>query len=122
MLNPKFAYDIFHTVPDVLSPKMTPIMKDYRVLVEQQTKTQFNIDHALLIEGLYPLLQGIEKAQSFNTDEVVATLEKMTNIDTPYGKGKMSGQDLFGINHVIVRPFTLSRIMKDKIEFEFVGK
>jgi branched-chain amino acid transport system substrate-binding protein len=122
MLNPKYAYDIFHAVPDVLSPKMTPIMKDYRVLVEQQTKTQFNIDHGLLVEGLYPLLQGIEKAQSFDTDKVVDTLEKMTSIDTPYGRGRMSGQDLFGINHVIVRPFTLSRIMKDKTEFEFVEK
>jgi len=122
MLNPKYAYDVFHTAPDVLSPKMTPLMKDYRVLVEQQTKTQFNLDHGLLLEGLYPLLQGIEKAQSFDTDKVVATLEDMKSIDTPYGRGRMSGQDLFGINHVIVRPFTLSRIMKDRIEFDFVEK
>jgi branched-chain amino acid transport system substrate-binding protein len=122
MLNPKYAYDIFHAVPDVLSPKMTPMMKDYRVLVEQHTKETFNLDHGLVLEGLYPLLQGIEKAQSFDTDKVVDTLEKMTSIDTPYGRGRMSGLDLFGINHVIVRPFTLSRIMKDKIEFEFVEK
>jgi branched-chain amino acid transport system substrate-binding protein len=122
MLNPKYAYDVFHAAPDVLSPKMLPIMKEYRVLIEQQTKTPFNLDHGLVIEALYPLLQGIEKAQSFNTDEVVATLEKMTNIDTPYGRGRMGGQDLFGINHVIRRPFTLSRIMKDKVEFEFIEK
>jgi branched-chain amino acid transport system substrate-binding protein len=122
MLNPNYAYDVFQASPDVLSPKMTPIMKEYRVLVEQQTKTQFNLDHGLVIEALYPLLQGIEKAQSFDTDKVVATLEKMTSIDTPYGRGHMGGQDLFGINHVIIRPFTLSRIMKDKIEFEFVQK
>ena len=122
MLNPKYAYDVFHAVPDVLSPKMTQFVKDYRVLVEPQTKTPLNIDNVLLLEGLYPLLQGIEKAQSFDTDKVVATLEKMTSIDTPYGRGRMSGQDLFGINHVIVRPFTLSRIMKDKIEFEFIEK
>jgi branched-chain amino acid transport system substrate-binding protein len=122
MLNPKNAYDIFHGAPDVLSPKMTPLMKDYRVLVEQQTKTTFNLDHGLLLEGLYPLLQGIEKAQSFDTDKVVTTLEDMKDIDTPYGRGRMSGQDLFGINHVIVRPFTLSRIMKGKIEFEFIKK
>jgi branched-chain amino acid transport system substrate-binding protein len=122
MLNPKNAYDIFHGAPDVLSPKMTPLMKDYRVLVEQQTKTPFNLDHGLLLEGLYPLLQGIEKAQSFDTDKVVTTLENMKSIDTPYGRGRMSGQDLFGINHVIVRPFTLSRIMKGKIEFEFIEK
>ena len=122
MLNPKYAYDVFHAAPDVLSPKMKPIMKDYRVLIEQQTKTTFNLDHGLLLEGLYPLLQGIEKAQSFDTDKVVATLENMKSIDTPYGRGRMSGQDLFGINHVIVRPFTLSRIMKDKIEFDFIEK
>jgi branched-chain amino acid transport system substrate-binding protein len=122
MLNPKYAYDVFQASPDVLSPKMTPIMKEYRVLVEQQTKTQFNLDHGLVIEALYPLLQGIEKAQSFDTDKVVATLENMKSIDTPYGRGRMGGQDLFGINHVIVRPFTLSRLMKDKIEFEFIEK
>ena len=122
MLTPKYAYDVFQASPDVLSPKMTPIMKEYRVLVEQQTKTQFNLDHGLVIEALYPLLQGIEKAQSFDTDKVVATLENMKSIDTPYGRGRMGGQDLFGINHVIVRPFTLSRLMKDKIEFEFIEK
>jgi hypothetical protein len=122
MLNPKYAYDIFHAVPDVLSPKMTPMMKDYRVLVEQHTKETFNLDHGLVLEGLYPLLQAIEEAQSFDTDKVVDTLEKMTSIDTPYGRGRMSGQDLFGINHVIIRPFTLSRIMKDKIEFDFIEK
>jgi branched-chain amino acid transport system substrate-binding protein len=122
MINPKYAYDVFQASPDVLSPKMIPIMKDYRILVEQHTKETFNLDHGLVIEALYPLLQGIEKAQSFNTDDVVATLEKMTSIDTPYGRGRMGGQDLFGINHVIVRPFTLSRLMKDKIEFEFIEK
>jgi branched-chain amino acid transport system substrate-binding protein len=122
MLNPKYAYDVFQAAPDVLSPKMLPIMKEYRVLVEQQTKTQFNLDHGLVLEALYPLLQGIEKAQSFDTDKVVATLENMKSIDTPYGRGSMGGQDLFGINHVIRRPFTLSRIMKDKVEFEFIEK
>ena len=52
---------------------MTPIVKDYRVIVEKQLKTTLNMDHALVLEGLYPLLQGIEKAQNFDTDKVVAT-------------------------------------------------
>jgi hypothetical protein len=101
---------------------MTPMMKDYRVLVEQHTKETFNLDHGLVLEGLYPLLQAIEKAQSFDTDKVVTTLENMKSIDTPYGRGRMGGQDLFGINHVIIRPFTLTRIMKDRTEFDFVEK
>ena len=44
----------------------------------------------------------------------------MKSIDTIYGPGKMSGQDLFGINHVIYRPPMISRIMNGNIEFEFV--
>ena len=120
MLNPKYARDVFHGGADVLSPKMKPIVKDYRVLVEKQLKTTLNMDHTLLIEGLYPLLQGIEKAQSFDTDKVVAALESMKNIDTIYGPGKMGGQDVFGINHVVLRPAMISRIMNGKIEFEFI--
>jgi branched-chain amino acid transport system substrate-binding protein len=122
MLNPKYAYDIFHGGADVLSPKMTQIVKDFHVLIEQQIKTPFNIDHTLVLEALYPLLQGIEKAQSFDTDKVVATLENMKSIDTIYGRGRMGGQDLFGINHVVRRPVMISRIMNGKIEFDFIGK
>jgi hypothetical protein len=121
-LNPKYAYDVFHGGADVLSPKMLPIMKEYRVIVERQLKTTFNMDHSLLLEGLYPLVQGIEKAQTFDTDKVVAALESMKSIDTVYGPGSMGGQDIFGINHVIRRPIGISRFMKDKIEFDFLEK
>jgi branched-chain amino acid transport system substrate-binding protein len=120
MLNPKYAYDIFQGSPDVFSPKMTQIVKDFRVLVEQQIKTPFNMDHTLVIEALYPLLQGIEKAQSLDTDKVVAALENMKSIDTIFGQGRMAGQDIFGINHAIFRPIPLSRIMNGKIEFELL--
>ena len=122
MLNPKYAYDVFHGGADVLSLKMMPIMKDYRAIVERQLKTTFNMDHSLLLEGLYPLVQGIEKAQTFDTDKVVSALENMKSIDTVYGPGSMGGQDIFGINHVIRRPIGISRFMKDKIEFEFIEK
>lgn len=120
MLNPKYASDVFHGGADVLSPKMRPIVKEFRAVVEKQLKTTFNMDHALVIEGLYPLLQGIEKAQSFDPEKVVATMESMKNIDTIYGPGRMDGQELFGINHVIYRPPMISRIMNGNIEFEFV--
>jgi branched-chain amino acid transport system substrate-binding protein len=120
MVNPKYAHDVFHGGADVLSPKMMPIVKDYRVLVEKQLKTTFNMDHTLVIEGLYALLQGIEKAQSLDTDKVVAALENMKNIDTVHGPGRMGGQDFFGINHVVYRPPMISRIVNGKIEFQFV--
>jgi branched-chain amino acid transport system substrate-binding protein len=120
LLNPKYAHDVFHAGADVLSPQMKPIVKDYRALVEKQLKTTLNMDHALLIEGLYPLLQGIEKAQSFDTDKVAQTLENMKHIDTIYGPGRMGGEDVFGTNHVVYRPPMISRIVNGKVEFEFV--
>ena len=119
MLNPKYAYDVFHCGADVLSPKMKPIVKDYRALVERQLKTTLNMDHVLLIEAFYPLLQGIEKAQAFETDKVVTALEGMKSIDTIYGPGRMGGEDLFGNNHVVRGPIGLSRIMNGKVEFQF---
>jgi branched-chain amino acid transport system substrate-binding protein len=119
MLNPKYAYDVFHCGSDVLSPKMKPIVKDYRALVERQLKTTLNMDHVLLIEAFYPLLQAIEKAQALDTDKVVTVFENMKSIDTVYGKGRMGGEDLFGNNHVVRGPIGLSRIMNGKVEFQF---
>jgi len=80
------------------------------------------MDHTLLIEGLYSLLQAIEKAQTFDTDKVVTTLENMKSLETIYGRGRMGGQEVFGINHVIRGPVGISRIMNGKIEFEFFEK
>ena len=122
MLNPNYAHDVFHGGADVWSPKMMPIVKEYRVLVERQLKTPLNMDHTLLIEGIYPVLQAIEKAQTFDTDKVVTTFENMKSIDTIYGQARMGGMEIFGINHVVRRPIGISRIMNGKVEFDFYGK
>jgi branched-chain amino acid transport system substrate-binding protein len=124
MLTPKYAYDIFHSQPDVWSPKMKPIVKEYRTIVEREIKTTpFNLDHTLVVEGLYPLLQAIQAAQSFDTEKVATTFENMKSIDTIYGPGWMGGQDIFGINHVVRTAVTpMSRIMNGKVEFDFFEK
>ncbi len=123
MLTPKYAYDIFHSQADVRSPKMKPIMKEYRTLVEKEVKaTPFNLDHTLVIEALYPLLQAIQEAQSFDTTVVATTLENMKSVDTIYGPGRMGGQEVFGINHVIRRATPISRIMNGKVECDFFDK
>ena len=115
MLNKKYAYDLFHGGPDVLSDKMLPIVKDHRKLVEKANQP-YIMDSMLGIDALYPLLQCIEKAESLDPDKIVATIEKMKSIDTIWGKGRWGGQEIFGVNHVIIRPFTLSRIVNGKVE------
>jgi branched-chain amino acid transport system substrate-binding protein len=115
MLNKKYAYDLFHGGPDVLSDKMLPIVKDLRKLVEKANQP-YIMDSMLGLDALYPLLQCIEKAQSLDPDKVVATIGKMKSIDTIWGKGRWGGKEIFGVDHVIIRPFTLSRIVNGKVE------
>ena len=119
MLDAKYAYDIFHGGPDVLGPTMTPIVKDLRKKVEA-AGFQFIMDSILPLQALYPITQVIEKAQSFDTDKFVETWEKMQMIDTVYGKGKVTGQDIMGINHALLGPIPFSRIMNGKIESGFL--
>jgi branched-chain amino acid transport system substrate-binding protein len=120
VIKKEYAYDIFHGGPDVLSDKMLPIVKDLHKLMEQKKIGPFVMDSTVVLDGLLPLLQGIEKAQSFDTDRVVEALENMKSIDTIYGTGRMGGMEIFGINHVVIRPITLSRIMQGNVEFEFL--
>jgi branched-chain amino acid transport system substrate-binding protein len=121
MIDPKYAYEICHANPDVTSPKMLPIVKDLGKLVEKQAKEKFNFDHVLTLQALWVILQGIEKAQSLDTDKVVSLLETGESIETPYGKGRFAGKDLIGINRLMIRTIPFSRIVKDgKLEFEFL--
>jgi ABC-type branched-subunit amino acid transport system substrate-binding protein len=122
MLKPEYAYEFFNGNPDVLSDKMSPIVKELRPLVEA-TNTPFLFDSTLVLTASWIMLQGIEKAQSFDTDQVVAALESMTSVETPWGKGTWGGEDLGGINHM-GKPenITISKIMNGKVEFEFVKR
>jgi ABC-type branched-subunit amino acid transport system substrate-binding protein len=122
MLKPEYAYEFYNGNPDVLSDKMTPIVKELRPLVEQ-TETPFFFDSTLVLTASWIMLQGIEKAQSFDTDQVVAAIENMESYDTPWGKGTWGGEDLGGLNHM-GKPdnISISKIMNGKVEFEFVKR
>jgi len=116
MLNPEYAYDIFHSGPDVLSDEMLPIVKDFRPMVEAASGTPLTMDNVLTLDALWTILTGIEAAQSLDVEDVVAALETMSSIDTVWGTGRMGGQDLFGINHVVIHPVPFSRIENGTVE------
>ena len=78
--------------------------------------------HIAVFNAAYTLIQGIEKAQSIDTDKVVKALENIKSIDTAYGPGRMAGKDFFGINHVIRSPIAVSGIMDGKVFCEFSNK
>ena len=122
MLKPEYAYDILDALPDVLSDKMIPAMKELRPLVEK-TNTPFLFDSSMVYTSSWIILQGIEKAQSFDTDKVVTALESMKSVETPWGKGTWSGEDLGGINHMLkLENVPISKIMNGKVDLEFVKR
>jgi branched-chain amino acid transport system substrate-binding protein len=122
IIDKKYANDLFHGGPDVLSDKMLPIVKDLRKLVEKANQP-YIMDSMLGLDALYPLLQCIEKAESLDSDKVVDTIDKMKSIDTIWGKGRWGGQEIFGVNHCIVRPVTISRVKNGKVEqLDFIEK
>jgi branched-chain amino acid transport system substrate-binding protein len=122
MVQPKYAYDLFQMGADVQSPSMPAIVKEYRELVERQLKTPFNTSHLAVLDAAYVLVQGIQKAQSLNTDKVAQALESMKSVDTVYGQGRMAGEDYFGIKHVVRRPIAINGIAGGKVFSQFSGK
>lgn len=122
MIEPKYAHDIFQMGADVQSAKMPAIVKDYRTVVAQYVKTPFNTSHLAVLDAAYVLVQGIEKAQSLDADKVARALEGMKSIDTVYGRGRMAGEDFFGVKHVVRRPIAVSGIMNGTVFCEFSNR
>ena len=121
--NPAYGNGILNALPDVLSDKMIPAVKQLRPLVEK-TNAQFTFDSTLIYTASWVMLQGIEKAQSFDTDKVMAALESMKSVDTPWGKGTWAGEDLGGgINHML-KPenIPITKVMNGKVDLEFVKR
>jgi ABC-type branched-subunit amino acid transport system substrate-binding protein len=107
--------------PDVMSPKMPPMIREYAKLVEKGSKDKMDFVHVLTLQALWIIVQGIEKAQSLDTDQVVTALESMPQVETPYGPGRMVGKDLIGADRLLLKSIPFTRITKDgKMEFEFL--
>lgn len=122
MIKPEYAYDIFEGMPNVLSDKMPPITKDLRAMVEK-AGLSFNLDSTMVLHALMPLLQGIEAAQSFDTDKVVDAMERMKDFDTPLGKANWSGKEINGSNHMAkLIKVPLTRIINGKMEFVWLER
>ena len=121
IVKPEYANGFFHGAPDVLSEKMLPIVRELRPMVEKSTNADLLMDNVLLLAAIQPMLQGIKKAQTFDTAQVAVAMESLTTVETPWGKAKWAGKDLGFIDHMIkLENVPLSRIVNGKVEFEFL--
>jgi len=120
-LAPEYAYDVCMVTPDVLSEGMPTLVKDFGKIIQKATRDKYNFAHVFTLQAVWQIAQGIEKAQSFETDKVVSALENAKSIETPYGPGRFIGQEIVGKNRLFLRPIPFSRLMKGgKMETELL--
>jgi len=112
-----FATDVLVCSYDLKSPEMTPMIKEIAGIIPDKFGREACTDDILGWETLWCMTQAIEAAQSLDPTVVRDTFEKMESIETPCGTGKMGGLETYGINHVIIRPAALTRIMNGEAEF-----
>lgn len=110
-----FADNCIVPAPDVNSPEMTPMIKEIRTMLLDKYK-ECNFDYIRAWDSIWWMVQAIEKAQSLDTSEVVKTWERMDRIQASTGVGKMGGQQSYGINHIGVFPFAMTRMVKGELE------
>ena len=109
------ATDWFNTSPVVNSPMMTPMIKEIKKM-HLDKYGHFNLDYLQGWDGIWCLVQAIEKAQSLDPFVVAETWGKMNRIETAYGAGTMGGLKTYGVNHVVVKPFPISRLVNGEPE------
>ncbi len=66
--------------------------------------------------GMYVLVNAIEKAQSLDPTEVRDFMAKMTDVDTAFGPGKMTGLQTYGINHTVVHPIPIQLLENGELK------
>jgi branched-chain amino acid transport system substrate-binding protein len=110
-----FADNCIVPAPDVTSPEMTPMIKEIRKMILEKYK-ECNFDYVRQWDSLWWMVQAIEKSQSLDPTQVAKTWEKMDRIQSSTGIGKMGGQQSYGINHIGVLPFAVTRMMKGELE------
>ena len=123
LIDPKYNTDFPNQIPDSTSDLMPQIVKDLKALSDAKGMTM-QLDYTATLAPVWTIVQGIQKAQSFDNDAIVAAMETM-DFDTVWGPGKMVGaEDIAGVNigqnRMMATPIPFTRIMNGKIEFEWL--
>ena len=104
------TYDVFSICVNPESTEYPPLALEIKQRVEAKYGPTYQDRHIGGWSALWCLIHAIEAAQSLDTTEVAGTWEKMESIETVFGPATMGGQELFGINHVVMAPRPLIRV------------
>jgi ABC-type branched-subunit amino acid transport system substrate-binding protein len=109
---PEKLKDVFTVAFTPGDPQMAPIAKE----VVARTLAQYGKGYQLELSGpncLWILKEVIEAAQSLDPAEVKKTFEGMDEVETIFGKARISGDKTFGIKHHVVASPQPIQILQD---------
>jgi ABC-type branched-subunit amino acid transport system substrate-binding protein len=91
------------------NPNPSPMLQEMirRYQLSTQGGALVTLEYA---NPVYELAQLFKAANSFDPQTIKTNLEKMTNIETFYGTGTVSGITTFGINHAVSYPLPITTI------------
>ena len=104
------TYDVFSVCVNPESTEYPPVALEAKARVEAKYGPTYQDRHLGGWSALWCLVQAIEAAQSLDTTEVAGAWEEMESIETVFGPATMGGQEVFGINHVVMAPRPLIRV------------
>lgn len=104
------TYDVFSVCVNPESTEYPPVALEAKARVEAKYGPTYQDRHIGGWSALWCLVQAIEAAQSLDTTEVARAWEEMESIETVFGPATMGGQEVFGINHVVMTPRPLIRV------------
>jgi branched-chain amino acid transport system substrate-binding protein len=116
LIGQEAATDFVFAAFDPLAPGAPPMIRKIVKIWEAKFRQPFDLSGLVGWNSVWALVQAIEKAQSFDVNQIVKTWEAMKSIETPWGMGTMGGQKAFGINHMVLAPAAISRIQAGKVD------
>lgn len=111
-----YATDILAASYSFASPDMTPKVKEIGQLMKAKAGVDLNYDNYGAFQAIWALVQGIQKAQSLDSTVLKDTFNTMTNIETPTGTGWWSGQQTYGIKHILLQKTPMVTIMNGVVK------
>jgi len=110
--------DIFVASITLSDPALPQAIQDVKTLyLQKYPADQFISDVVGAYNGLWVLLQTIEKSGSLDPQTIQTTYEGMTadgSLQTVYGSAKVGGLKTLGVNRAIVEPVAISAVKDGK--------
>lgn len=112
----QYSTDILAASYSFASPDMTPKVKEIGQIMKAKAGVDLNYDNYGAFQAIWALVQGIQNAQSLDPTVLKDKFDTMTNIDTPTGTGWWSGQQTYGIKHILLQKTPMVTIMNGVVK------